>query len=63
MVLSMESKFDLAFQCQVFAKLPQPAHGVCDEGANLNLLKFYQLLSDYIYDRPRPHFPNYDRRL
>jgi hypothetical protein len=36
-------------------------HEVCDEGANLDPLKFYQLLHDYIYDRLRPHSPNYVR--
>jgi hypothetical protein len=38
-------------------------HVGCDEAANPNPLKFYQPLHDYIYDRLRPHSPNYVRRL
>jgi hypothetical protein len=63
MVLSKESTLYLVFQYQEFAKLPLPAPLVCGEGANLNPLMFYQPLDDYIYDRLRPHSPNYVRRL
>ena len=37
-------------------------HAGCDEAAILNPLMFYQPLHDYIYDRLRPHSPNYVRR-
>jgi hypothetical protein len=61
MVLDMESKSDVAYLFLKFAKQPQPAHVVCGEGANLNLLMSYPPLSDCTYDKLKPHSPNYVR--
>jgi hypothetical protein len=63
MVSNMESKLYLVYQYLEYAKQHPLAHVVCGAGANQDPLKFYQLLDDYIYDRLRPHSPNYVRRL
>jgi hypothetical protein len=61
MVLGKESKSDVAYLFLIFAKQLPLAHAVCGEGANLNLLMFYQPLSDCTYGMLKPHSPNYVR--
>jgi hypothetical protein len=63
MVSNKESRFDEVYLFLKFAKQLPQAHVVCGEAANLNPLMCDLPLSDYIYDKLKPHSPNYVRHL